>query len=80
MRLTRNFSLEKPSLVAALVQRFFSCPVILACLEKDPANRPASADALEQTLASLQHEDDWSPERARQWWQMHGLLQPRSLA
>ncbi len=42
--------------------------VILACLEKDPKARPASADALRALLASCVDSDTWSKEDARAWW------------
>jgi serine/threonine-protein kinase len=45
--------------------------VILACLEKDPARRPASADALAELLAAVGPVPAWGPERARAWWDAH---------
>jgi serine/threonine-protein kinase len=44
--------------------------VILDCLEKDPARRPASASALASRLADLPA-SGWDQERARAWWREH---------
>ena len=41
--------------------------VIVACLAKQPANRPASAEALERQLAAIESAP-WSQEEARAWW------------
>lgn len=42
--------------------------VILACLEKDPNNRPASADVLAALLAGIATTAAWTPELSRHWW------------
>ncbi|HEY2946555.1 MAG TPA: serine/threonine-protein kinase [Vicinamibacteria bacterium] len=44
--------------------------VVLACLEKDPARRPASADDLGARLSACAV-TGWTPERARRWWDAH---------
>jgi eukaryotic-like serine/threonine-protein kinase len=41
--------------------------LILACLAKQPASRPASAEALERSLEEIDAEP-WSQEDARAWW------------
>jgi serine/threonine-protein kinase len=41
---------------------------VLACLAKDPAQRPATADDLAAMLHAVSAEDPWTPERARRWW------------
>jgi hypothetical protein len=46
--------------------------VILACLEKDPAHRPQSADDVAAHLAMCVGVDDWGEGRARDWWALHG--------
>jgi hypothetical protein len=43
----------------------------MMCLEKDPANRPASALQLDQQLAQVRCEAAWTNERAREWWETH---------
>jgi serine/threonine-protein kinase len=43
---------------------------ILACLAKNPDDRPASADALASTLASIET-PAWTPEDAKRWWDAH---------
>jgi serine/threonine-protein kinase len=43
--------------------------LLLSCLEKDPARRPASALALRDELAGLPGVDSWSEEEARTWWE-----------
>jgi serine/threonine-protein kinase len=45
--------------------------LILSCLNKDPAGRPASALDLARTLEATQLVEAWSGERARQWWEHH---------
>jgi len=45
--------------------------VILACLEKDPASRPASASELSGMLARALPEGEWSQAQAETWWQLH---------
>jgi hypothetical protein len=42
--------------------------LVLACLAKDPDERPASAEWLAARLAECETAGDWTPERARAWW------------
>jgi eukaryotic-like serine/threonine-protein kinase len=44
--------------------------LVLACLEKDPARRPASALELRRQLEACSVEG-WDAERARSWWLQH---------
>ena len=45
--------------------------LILSCLEKDPASRPATAEDLIAALDGITFDDPWSPARAAEWWQVH---------
>jgi serine/threonine-protein kinase len=45
--------------------------VILACLAKDPDERPQSALELVERIDSLACAGDWSVQRAREWWELH---------
>lgn len=49
-----------------------SC-VILACLEKDPDDRPQSALELKRRLEALGVARDWTQSRARDWWETGGV-------
>jgi hypothetical protein len=42
--------------------------LVLACLAKDPADRPADGDALRRRLRDLGLADRWTEERAQRWW------------
>jgi serine/threonine-protein kinase len=41
--------------------------LILACLAKDPGERPASATLIEQTLSEVAA-SDWGQAQAKEWW------------
>jgi hypothetical protein len=45
--------------------------LVLACLEKDPARGPQSADELAARIRSVQVASTWSDADARAWWSMH---------
>jgi serine/threonine-protein kinase len=42
--------------------------LILACLAKKPAERPASALALRESLLAIVFAETWHEEQARSWW------------
>jgi hypothetical protein len=42
--------------------------LVLACLEKDPARRPETAQALDDLLAACDDVKPWEAEDARVWW------------
>lgn len=43
----------------------------LACLAKDPAKRPQTAQELARMLASVHLPQPWDSARAERWWSMH---------
>lgn len=43
--------------------------VLLSCLAKDPADRPASADVLRRALLACERMGEWTEDDARAWWQ-----------
>jgi hypothetical protein len=45
--------------------------LVLACLAKDPAERPQSARELARRLAAVEGANAWNEDRAREWWATH---------
>jgi serine/threonine protein kinase len=45
--------------------------LVLACLAKDPAERPQSARELSTRLAAISGAGDWTQAQARAWWVAH---------
>jgi hypothetical protein len=43
----------------------------MACLAKDPTERPQTAQELDRKLAACDGLQPWSQERAQQWWDLH---------
>jgi serine/threonine-protein kinase len=42
--------------------------LVLACLAKNPAERPATVRAIIRVLEDLQEEQEWEQEQAQRWW------------
>ncbi len=49
--------------------------ILLACLEKNPADRPAGMEDLAARLKACRFEEPWDRERAKQWWERHQPLE-----
>ena len=45
--------------------------LVMECLEKDPARRPAGAEVVRNRLDAVPLPSVWTAERAEQWWAMH---------
>ncbi|MCG8418702.1 MAG: serine/threonine protein kinase, partial [Proteobacteria bacterium] len=45
--------------------------VVMACLEKNPDDRPQDAKELSHRLGSLDLATPWTPARAERWWRNH---------
>jgi serine/threonine-protein kinase len=43
--------------------------IVMACLEKDPANRPQSADLLAEMLKACDVGEEWTKQAAKDWWE-----------
>ena len=43
--------------------------IVMACLEKDPANRPQSADLLAEMLNACGVGEEWTKQAAKDWWE-----------
>jgi serine/threonine-protein kinase len=48
--------------------------VILACLAKEPADRPATAAELDRRLADTVPPDAWTADAARTWWDLRRVV------
>ena len=48
--------------------------LIMECLAKDPAARPASTAVLSECLAATVLAQAWTPDAARTWWESHQPL------
>ena len=62
---------QAPTPLSRLGMRGVPAPLeelVLACLEKDPRDRPSDAASLRKLLEGIELEDPWTMERARRWW------------
>ncbi|HEY9015427.1 MAG TPA: serine/threonine-protein kinase [Gemmatimonadales bacterium] len=54
--------------------------LVMECLEKDPARRPATAEVVSTRLRTLPLEESWTVERAERWWATHRPAEARPVA
>jgi len=54
--------------------------LVLACLAKDPADRPASAKALRDLLRECEGVGRWTQKDARKWWTTYWASNPAAPA
>ena len=55
--------------------------IILSCLQKDPNNRPQTAQEIDRMLASVALHEPWTDAHAERWWREHPAEQaPRRWA
>jgi eukaryotic-like serine/threonine-protein kinase len=54
--------------------------IVLACLAKQPADRPQSADELGARLAAVGVAAEWTPRRAEEWWNTNRPMVPAEVA
>ncbi len=59
---------EPPSSIAELDVPQELDELIMACLRKNPADRPASADEVSRRLRGIEFATPWSSDRAGRWW------------
>ena len=45
--------------------------LVLECLEKDPENRPGSAQEMSERIREITLDRPWSKNDARRWWETH---------
>ena len=45
--------------------------LVLACLAKDPDDRPQSASEIGQRIVMLEGSARWTPAQAQDWWRTH---------
>jgi serine/threonine-protein kinase len=52
--------------------------VVLDCLAKAVNARPPSAEVMDRRLATVDVPEPWTPEKARDWWELHrvNIVQP----
>lgn len=54
--------------------------VVLRCLEKDPEDRFQTVEELRRALLDVRLEDEWSPERAAEWWNCKACPERKAMA
>jgi serine/threonine-protein kinase len=65
---------DMPPSVEDIAEQFVPAPLsklIMECLQKDPADRPPSAEALERRLAEIAERHPWTQDEAKEWWTEH---------
>jgi serine/threonine-protein kinase len=66
-----NTTPERPSSRTELPIPIELESLVMACLSKDPGDRPASADQLEHALGEIALPTPWTQDRAAEWWNLH---------